>query len=34
VAQKLIKKKGFASVFVLSGGWKEWFLAKYPTEPK
>jgi 3-mercaptopyruvate sulfurtransferase SseA len=27
-------KKGFASVFVLKGGWKEWFKAKYPTEPK
>jgi 3-mercaptopyruvate sulfurtransferase SseA len=29
-----MKKKEFANVFVLKGGWKEWFLAKYPTEPK
>jgi 3-mercaptopyruvate sulfurtransferase SseA len=33
VARELIGK-GFPDVHALQGGWKEWFAAKYPTEPK
>jgi len=33
VAQQLIDA-GYANVFALKGGWKEWFRAEYPVEEK
>jgi rhodanese-related sulfurtransferase len=32
-AQILIEK-GYTKVYVLKGGWEEWFKAEYPTEKK
>jgi len=29
-----LEKKGFANVYALKGGWKEWQGADLPTEPK
>ena len=29
-----MKEKGFTKVYVLKGGWEEWFKANYPTEKK
>jgi hypothetical protein len=26
--------KGYNKVYALKGGWLEWFLARYPMEPK
>jgi 3-mercaptopyruvate sulfurtransferase SseA len=26
--------KGYSQVYVLKGGWREWFRAKYPVEEK
>jgi len=33
VAQKFIEN-GFINVFVLEGGWNEWYKANYPIEEK
>jgi rhodanese-related sulfurtransferase len=33
VAQELIEK-GYAKVYALKGGWRDWEKAGYPTEPK
>jgi rhodanese-related sulfurtransferase len=33
MAQKLMDK-GFSDVYALKGGWREWFRAKYPVDPR
>jgi len=30
----MLLKKKFTKVYVLTGGWDEWFRAGYPVEPK
>ncbi|MCF8143314.1 MAG: rhodanese-like domain-containing protein [Deltaproteobacteria bacterium] len=33
MAQQLMEK-GFKNVYILKGGWHEWFRARFPTEFK
>jgi 3-mercaptopyruvate sulfurtransferase SseA len=33
VAQEFVKN-GYAKVYALTGGWKEWEKAEFPTEKK